>query len=78
MAHIITFYVNEAPITRRVGTTVEKAVLAYDQDIWNDVRHGRAIVTDADGNRIDWGGSMYDGAHVYTCPIEEFLAKHQG
>jgi hypothetical protein len=66
----ITFYVNDKAITRPVGTTVEKAILAYSQAVWSDVRHGRALVVDSLGNRIDWDGSMYDGAHVYIRHFE--------
>lgn len=68
---MIAFYVNDQPITRPIGATVEQAVLAYSQDAWNDVRHGRASVVDGSGSRIDWDGSMYDGARVYVRKLPE-------
>jgi hypothetical protein len=61
----ITFYVNDQPFERQYGATVEHAIIAYDQRILKDIRELRSWVVDERGSRINLGGTLENGAHLY-------------
>jgi hypothetical protein len=61
----ITVYINNLPVERWYGATVEHAVIAYNQRILNDIRELRAWVVDARGLRVGLGGTLQDDARLY-------------
>lgn len=69
----ITFTINDTAFTRWYGTTVEAAVIAYDQRILKDIRAGRAWVVDARGDRVDLDGTLQNGVRLYVKYDDEDL-----
>jgi len=67
----ITFYVDDQPFERWYGTTVEHAVIAYDQRILKDIRELRAWVIDARGSRVGLKGTLQDGVRLYICYADD-------
>jgi hypothetical protein len=61
----ITFYINDVPITRWYGVTVEQGVLAYDQEEYLALKRGEAWVVDGRGSRVGGRGTLQDGARLY-------------
>ena len=61
----ITLFINEKPFHRKYGTTVKQAIIAYVQRVLNEIRQLRAWVVDARGSRVDLGGSLENGVHLY-------------
>ncbi len=63
----ITIYVNDKPKRLFFGMRVKNAIGARRA---RAVREHRAIVRDADGNRIDIDGALYDGERLCIAPID--------
>ena len=63
----ITVYVNDKPKQIFFGMKVKNALSARRV---HAVREHRAIVRDADGNRIDIDGALYDGERLFVSPID--------
>lgn len=61
----ITFYINDKPITRWYGTTIEQGVLAYDQEEYLALKRGEAWVVDGRDSRVGPGGTLENGARLY-------------
>ncbi len=63
----ITVYVNDKPKRVFFGMRVKNALSARRI---RAVREHRAIVRDAEGNRVDLDGALYDGERLYVSPID--------
>ncbi len=63
----LTVYVNGEPRRFFVGLRVRHAV-GYSA-AWR-VERREAIITDADGNRVDLDGALYDGERLYVEPLD--------
>ncbi len=63
----ITIYVNDKPKILFFGMRVKNAISARRAQA---VREHRAIIRDADGNRIDVDGALYDGERLYIAPMD--------
>jgi hypothetical protein len=59
----IVVYVNDEPRRFFLGLRVRHAI-GY-QAAWR-VERGEVIVQDADGNRVDLDGALYDGERLYV------------
>ncbi len=60
-------YVNDKPKQIFFGMRVKNAISARRAQA---VREHRAIIRDADGNRIDVDGALYDGERLYVSPMD--------
>ncbi|NIN66287.1 MAG: hypothetical protein GTO63_16660 [Anaerolineae bacterium] len=67
----ITFYINDKPITRWYGTTVEQGVLAYDQGEYLALKRDEAWVVDGRGSRVGRGGTLDNGARLYIRHVRD-------
>lgn len=63
----ITIYVNDKPKRIFFGMRVKNVISARRAQA---VREYRAIIRDADGNRIDVDGALYDGERLYIAPMD--------
>ena len=61
----ITVYVNDRPKTLFFGMRVKNAFSARRVQA---VREHRAVIRDAEGNRIDVDGALYDGERLSISP----------
>lgn len=62
----ITVYVNDKPKRIFFGLRVKSAIGTRRAQA---VREHRASICDADGNRIDIDGALYDGERLYISPV---------
>lgn len=63
----VTVFVNDKPKRLFLGLKVKHAIGAR----WTrKVREHRALVRDADGNRVDVDGALYDGERLYLAPMD--------
>lgn len=63
----ITVYVNDQPKTLFIGMRVRNAI---GTRATQRVQAHRAIVRDAEGNRVDVDGALYDGERLYLAPMD--------
>ncbi len=63
----ITVYVNGKPKRVFLGMRVKNALSARRVKA---VRECRAVIRDADGNRVDIDGALYDGERLFVSPID--------
>ena len=63
----ITIYVNDKPKRIFFGMRVKNVISARRAQA---VREHRAIIRDADGNRVDVDGALYDGERLYIAPMD--------
>ncbi len=62
----IVVYVDDEPRRFFLGLRVRHAV-GYEHAY--RVERGEAVVYDADGNRVDLDGALYDGERLYVRPV---------
>jgi hypothetical protein len=63
----ITVYVNDQPKELFLGLRVKNALGAR----WTQrVKEHRAVVRDAEGNRVDVDGALYDGERLSLSPMD--------
>lgn len=63
----ITVYVNDDPKTVFFGMRVKNVISARRA---RALREHRAEIRDADGNRVDVDGALYDGERLFITPLE--------
>jgi len=63
----ITVYVNDQPKELFIGMRVRNAI---GTRATQRVQTHHAIVHDADGNRVDVDGALYDGERLYLAPMD--------
>ena len=61
-----TVYVNNAPVTIFAWAEVQHCVNAYSTELYLKVQRGEAVIVDATGRRIGWGGFAGDGQHLFV------------
>jgi len=75
MTKHVRVYVNDREEVLHLGLKVKHAV---GQKWARKVRQHRAIVRDADGNRYDLDGALFDGQRLYVQDVtpEEYWKDH--
>jgi hypothetical protein len=63
----ITVYVNDQPKELFVGMRVRNAIGSRARQ---RVQAHRALIRDADGNRVDVDGALHDGERLYLAPMD--------
>jgi hypothetical protein len=63
-------FVNDREIRIFYWAEVQDVVNTYDTELYLKVRRGEAEIVDEKGDRIGWGGFVYDGQRIYVCVLE--------
>ncbi len=66
MKEKITVYINDRPIEIYHGMTVQHALIAADQALYQAGREGRLHIVDPDGFELGLDGALSEGSRIYT------------
>lgn len=59
-------FVDDKEIRIFYWAEVQDVVNAYDNELYLKVQKGEAEIVDEKGDRIGWGGFVYDGQRIYV------------